>query len=110
MKALQSDPDMTSTLANTAWIMATAADGTLRDAATALQHASRAAELSKRGDPSILQVLAGAQAAAGEFDQAVATAIEAVKLARAKGNEGLATSIETMQRLFEQKQPYRQAR
>ena len=109
-KALESDPDMTSTLANTAWIMATAADDTLRDAATALQHASRAAELSKRGDPSILQVLAGAQAAAGEFDQAVATAIEAVKLARAKGNEGLAESIEAMQRLFEQKQPYRQAR
>ncbi|MBK8040674.1 MAG: tetratricopeptide repeat protein [Verrucomicrobiaceae bacterium] len=110
MKALQSDPDMTSTLANTAWILATTADDTLRDAPKALHHAKRAAELSKRGDPSILQVLAGAQAAAGDFDQAVATAIEAVKLARAKGNEGLANSIEAMQRQFEQKQPYRQAR
>lgn len=110
MKALESDPDMTSTLANTAWILATTADDTLRDASKALQHASRAAELSKREDPSILQVLAGAQAAAGEFDQAVATAIEAAKLARAKGNEGLATSIEAMQRQFEQKQPFRQAR
>jgi hypothetical protein len=40
----------------------------------------------------------------------VATAIEAVKLARAKGKEGLATSIEAMQRQFEQKQPYRQSR
>lgn len=110
MKALQSDPDMTSTLANTAWILATTADDALRDASKALQHASRAAELSKRDDPSILQVLAGAQAAAGEFDQAVTTAIEAAKLARAKGNEGLATSIEAMQRQFEQKQPYRQSR
>lgn len=109
-KALEDDPDMTSTLANTAWILATTADDTLRDTSKALQHASRAAELSKREDPSILQVLAGAQAAAGEFDQAVATAIEAAKLARAKGNAGLATSIEAMQRQFEQKQPFRQAR
>lgn len=109
-KALEDDPDMTSTLANTAWILATTADDALRDASKALQHASRAAELSKREDPSILQVLAGAQAAAGEFDQAVATAIEAAKLARAKGNEGLATSIEATQRQFEQKQPFRQSR
>lgn len=109
-KALEDDPDMTSTLANTAWILATAADDKLRDASKAMQHAKRAVELSKREDPSILQVLAGAQAAAGEFDQAVATCVEAAKLARAKGNEGLASSIEALLRQFEQKQPFRQSR
>ena len=109
-KALEDDPDMTSTLANTAWILATAADDKLRDASKAMQHAKRAVELSKRDDPSILQVLAGAHAAAGEFDQAVASCVEAAKLARAKGNEGLASSIEALQRQFEQKQPFRQSR
>ena len=109
-KALEDDPDMTSTLANTAWILATAADDKLRDAPKALQQATRAVELSKREDPSILQVLAGAQASAGEFDQAVATCVEAAKLARAKSNEGLASSIEALQRQFEQKQPFRQSR
>lgn len=109
-KALEDDPDMTSTLANTAWILATSADDKLRDASKAMQHAKRAVELSKREDPSILQVLAGAQAAAGEFDEAVATSVEAAKLARTKGNEGLANGIEALQRQFEQKQPYRQSR
>jgi tetratricopeptide (TPR) repeat protein len=107
-QALESDPDMTSTLANTAWVLATAGDDKLRDTATALRHATRAAELSRREDPSILQVLAAAQAAAGDFDQAVLTAIEAAKLARAMGDERLAASTEAMQRLFEQKQAYRQ--
>ncbi len=101
---------MTSTLANTTWILARTADDELRDAPTALRHALRAAELSKREDPSILQVLAAAHATVGDFDQAVATASEATKLARAKGNESLAASIEAMQRQFEQKQPYRQSR
>jgi len=106
-EALESDPDMTSTLANTAWILATAEDDSLRDAPKALQLASRAAQLSKWEDPSILQVLAAAHAATGEFDQAVTTCVEAAKRARAKGNESLATSIEALQQTFEQNKPFR---
>lgn len=105
--SLRQDSSMVSTLANTAWIMATTADEKLRNGTEAVRHASRAVELSRREDPSVMQALAAACAEAGDFGKAVATCAEAARLARARGNQNLAASLEAMQRQFEQQQPYR---
>ena len=104
--SLSDAPNMVSTLANMAWIMATAADVKLRNSTQALRYAERAAELSQRSDPSVLQVLAVVCAQAGDFEKAVATCVEAAQQARDRGNPNLAASLEAMQRQFEQKQPY----
>ncbi|MBX7210818.1 MAG: tetratricopeptide repeat protein [Verrucomicrobiaceae bacterium] len=107
LASLREDPGMVSTLTNTAWILSTAGDDKLRDGQAAVAHALRAAELTKRQDASVLQVLATAHAEAGDFDHAVAVSGEALELARSQGNESLAASIIANQRLFEKRQPYR---
>lgn len=76
-----------------AWLAAT--DASVEAApAEAIAWAERAAELTERRQPSVLDTLAAAYAAAGDFSRATSTADEAIALARAQGNTGLAERIE----------------
>jgi hypothetical protein len=56
----------------------------------------------------ILDVLAAAHAAAGEFDQAVATATEALRLATAAGADELAAAVAERLALYRDRRPYRE--
>lgn len=63
-----------------AWYLLTAADSRLRSSKDALLHASQAVELSGRGHPRHLHLLALAQSATGDPQRAVTTAREALAL------------------------------
>jgi tetratricopeptide (TPR) repeat protein len=78
---------------NLAWILATAADATLRQPDEAVTLAQRALELSGGQDPAYLDTLAAAYAAAGRFDDAVQTVAKALELARKAGQDKLAQSL-----------------
>jgi tetratricopeptide (TPR) repeat protein len=90
-----------------AWIMATAPDPEARFAAQAIQIGERLAELTSHQEPKPLDTLAAAYAEAGRFDEAVATACEAIAQARAHGQTNLAVEIEVRMKNYEVYQPYR---
>ena len=79
--ALRAKPDSKEGANNLAWLRATARDRALRDPAEALRWAEAAAVQSGRRDPGVLDTLAVSQAAGGRFDDAVATADEALAMA-----------------------------
>jgi TPR repeat protein len=89
-----------------AWILASSHDGGARDPAEAVRWSRRAAELTQRQVPAVLDVLAASYAAAGELERAVATAEEASRLALAVGRTGLAAVIEDRLALYRQRKPY----
>jgi Flp pilus assembly protein TadD len=96
--------------ANLALILAASHDAALYDPAAALPLAERAAELSGWQDASILDVLAIACAASGQFDRAREVASTAAALARDGGNAALAQQIGQRIAMYEQGVPFRTAR
>jgi tetratricopeptide (TPR) repeat protein len=99
-KALASAPDDITILNNLAWQRAAHPDPAVRDGTAAVKFATRAAELSHRSDPAILDTLAAACAEAGRFQGAITTAESALALAKAAGNSPLAGSIEKSLTLY----------
>jgi tetratricopeptide (TPR) repeat protein len=80
-QALKLDPDNPRALQNAAWMMATCPDEYFRNPETALKTAQRAMEASEGPVTAHrLHVLGVAQAAAGDFDSAVASLHEAIQL------------------------------
>jgi tetratricopeptide (TPR) repeat protein len=94
-------PEWATPHAELAWLLATTEDRTVRDPQTALQFAMRAAVLTGRRDPLVLDVLAAAHAAAGDFDRAAATAQAALDLATGP----LATGIRERLDAYRRRQP-----
>ncbi len=90
-----------------AWILATHPDPVIREPAEAVRLGERAAALSRRGDPVVLDVLAAAYAAAGQFDLAVRTAQNALALASVAGATELEQLIRQRLALYGSSQPYR---
>jgi spermidine synthase len=105
-RALALQPDAPSSLSGLAWLRATASDGSIRDASEATRLAERAASLTSRRDPSVLDTLAAAYAAGGRFDEAITEAREAMALASAAGMEPLWLEIRTRLKLYEQHTAY----
>ena len=64
-----------------AWILATAADAKLRSPEDAIDYAHKACMLTDFEDALLLDTLAAAYAAAGQFSDAVTIAEQAVQLA-----------------------------
>lgn len=77
-EAVRLDPKNASAHANLAWILATSGSAAVRDVERALSLAERAATLTGHRDAAVLDVLAAAQAAAGQFDRAIATCRDAL--------------------------------
>jgi spermidine synthase len=90
-----------------AWILATG-DARVRDPAAAVRLAERAAELTQRRQPLVLDTLAAAYAAAGNYDRATGAAQEAVALAASAGAGSLAADIGRRLELYRQKRPFRE--
>ena len=108
--ALARRPDWPGPMSEMAWILATHPDPAVRDPAKAVRLAERAADLTGRRQPVILDALAAAYAAAGDFERAAATAQEAASLAAAAGATALSGDIEGRLALYRQKKPYRETR
>jgi tetratricopeptide (TPR) repeat protein len=107
-RALQLEPDKMSALNSLAWLLATAADDSLRDGKRAVQLAERANVLASNNNPAILHTLAAAYAEAGRFDDAMQTARRAMKLASRTDNNAVYNAIRDELPLYELGLPYHQ--
>ena len=106
--AVKLQPDLLEVLNNLSWILATCKEAQWRNGAEAMQLAVRAVALTRTNDPGALDTLAAACAEAGRFEDAVATAKKAIRLAESSGNRTLAGELETRLRLYEHSQPFRE--
>ena len=107
-EVLRQQPKAVNAANNLAWILATHNDGQVRDSAEALRLARRVAKLTGARQPSALDTLAAALAAAGEFSEAVRVAEKALQLARTQKQTQLADKIESRLQLYRHSQPYRE--
>jgi tetratricopeptide (TPR) repeat protein len=105
-RALALAPDLTSSLSGLAWVRATAADAAIRNSEEAVRLAERAAVLSSRGDASVLDTLAAAYAAAGQFDRASQVAHEAMLVADTAGAHALWVDIRDRLQLYDRQAPF----
>jgi hypothetical protein len=87
-----------------AWILAATAKDELRDGKAAVEKAKRAVELTKSMDPYVLDTLACAYAAAGNFPEAVATQEKVIALLKAPPKSVFHERLE----LYKQNKPYRE--
>ena len=90
---LSAHPGETAIEATLAWVLATADDPRLRNAARAVQLAEAAASRTDLQDPDVLNSLAAAYAEAGRFDEAVRTAEAAEARARTNHRVPLADAL-----------------
>ena len=90
--ALKQRPKDASIHNNLAWLYATAKDEKFRDKIKALEHARKAAELSKERNAEILDTLARAYFINGKLKEAIETEKKALKLE--PGNEKFKAKLE----------------
>ncbi len=100
-EAIRFRPDWPEPLNALAWLLATHPDSTVRDADEALRNASRAVELTGHRSPEVLDTMAAAQAAAGQFEQAAETARGAFELAERSHADALARGIRDRVKLYQ---------
>jgi Flp pilus assembly protein TadD len=100
-------PQDAAALNDLSWVLATCADDSLRDPAAALVTAERAARLTVPRDATILDTLAAAYAATGQFDAARSTALQACALAVSNGQHDLAARITARAALYARGTAYR---
>ena len=105
-QALQLQPGFADAYNNLAWLLATHTPAEGGDAVRAVGLAQRACELTGDRRAGYLDTLAAAYAAAGQFREAVATAQEAVELARAAGRPKLAGEVEARLELYRSGRAY----
>jgi tetratricopeptide (TPR) repeat protein len=86
-----------------AWVLATFPDERIRDATEAIRLAEAAARLTGRADGRVLDVLAAAHAAAGQFERAIAIVQEAIRM-----NPPASVLSDLLERraLYEMRRPY----
>jgi tetratricopeptide (TPR) repeat protein len=106
-KILQYRPNHMETLNALAWVLATTENAKFRDPIAAVEFAQKACKLGSYEHPEVLDTLAAAYAAAGNFPQAVKTAEKAVELANAADKKDLAEEIQKRLGLYKSNQPYR---
>jgi Flp pilus assembly protein TadD len=100
--AAAAGPDWPLALTTAAWVLSTAADAAVRMPAEAVGLAERAAALTGRTDARALDALAVAYAAHGRFEDAAATAREAM----ARASPPLLGEIADRLSLFERRQMF----
>jgi len=104
--SLQIQPRSVLTMNNLGWLLATCADGSVRNGARAVEIAAHANMLSGGEDPLILHTLAAAYAENGQFSQAVETAERALQLAEQQRKEILVRALPHEISLYQTSLPY----
>jgi tetratricopeptide (TPR) repeat protein len=106
-QALAINPGQISVLNNLAWLLATAADTSLRDGAKAVALATQASQLSGGGNPVMLHTLAVAYAQEGSYTLAMDTARRALQLAVEQKKDALAATLQKEIKLYQTNTPPR---
>jgi Flp pilus assembly protein TadD len=104
--ARQLDPKSPILCNNTAKLLATSSDPSVRDGKKAIELAQRAVQLSQGRDASFLATLGAAYAEAGEFPAAIAAARQALDIATRQSNQPLAGVLQRQISLYEAGQPF----
>jgi tetratricopeptide (TPR) repeat protein len=106
--ALRVAPDNVAAQSNLAWVLATAADPSLRNGSEAVILAGRAESESSRSENRaiVLRVLAAAYAETGRFVDAKKTAEQALQAAEIQGNSTLSNALRDEISLYELGLPY----
>jgi tetratricopeptide (TPR) repeat protein len=105
-EALRLKPDSAQCMNSLAWFLATADSADIRDPDRAIELAERACELTGYNEPAVLDTLAAAYAAAGNFTKAVDTARKALELCQSSQQDTLKHEIEKRLALYEAGKPY----
>ncbi|HRX87627.1 MAG TPA: tetratricopeptide repeat protein, partial [Phycisphaerae bacterium] len=105
-RAVALAPDWLEPLNSAAWILATCPQSDVREPAAAVRYAEHAAVVSRRANASILDTLAAAYAAGGDFPRAVATGREALDRAVAARAADEAREIRSRLALYQQERAY----
>ncbi len=100
-------PDDVALLNDTAWVLATNPNASIRNGTEAVGLAQRAVRLSDGKEPAVLGTLAAAYAEAGRFSEAVQTARKALDLATEQNKQSLAESLKAKMALYEAGTPFR---
>lgn len=106
---LQADPENIRVLNDTAWLLATAPDATLRNGREAETLAAHAVELTRGEQPALLGTLAAAEAEVGEFDKAILFEEKAITLAEQQGKMKIAAALRAREVLLKEGKPLRSA-
>jgi len=106
--AMRIRPNDAALLNDTAWMLATNPNASVRNGPDAVELAQRALRLSGGNEPAILGTLSAAYAEAGRFSDAVQTGEEAVRLAAAAGQRSLAEQFRIRLQLYRNGKPHRQ--
>ncbi len=109
-KVAVTQPNDADAQKNLAWLQATCPLASLRNGAEAIERAQRANELVGRQRPDILDALAAAYAEAGRFDEASATARQALELAVQQHDQRLADALQARVTLYDAGKPFHEAR
>jgi tetratricopeptide (TPR) repeat protein len=106
--ALRIAPDNVAAQSNLAWLLATAADPSLRNGSEAVLLAERAESESSRSENHaiVLRILATAYAETGRFVEARKTAEQALQAAEIQGNSTLSNALRDEISLYELGLPY----
>jgi tetratricopeptide (TPR) repeat protein len=107
-KVLKANPDFADAWNKLAWLRATSADASIRNAKEAVELAQRAAKLSGGKEPAILDTLAATYAEAGQFSEAVKTARTALNIAMEQKLQPLADALRAKIALYEAGKPFHQ--
>ena len=108
-RALEISPRSAVLLNDLSWTLATDDNPLVRKPGEAISLAKRAAALTKHRHPPILDTLAAAYAAAGQYEDAVATAQQAIDLAKAANVQAMADQIHNRMELYRGGKPYIEA-
>jgi len=108
-EAIRLQPNWPEALTALAWILASDPDEKHRNGAQAVTLVEQAATVPDARQPILLDALAAAYAEAGHFENAVATAQQAMTTATQLGQTNLSSEIAKRRELYRSRQPYRSA-
>ena len=104
---LRLQPDSIVLLNNAAWLLATM-DRPPAPPEEALRYARHAVEIAPTSHPGLLDTLAAALAANGQYEEAAATVQQAIDLARKNGAEDLVRNMGLRLAVYRQNRPWRE--
>ena len=109
-KVLSLQPNHLAVLHQTAWVLATHPEASVRNGAEAVELAERAVRLSGGRETAILETLAAAYAEVGRFPEAVEITRRALALATQRNNQQLTEALNARIALYQAKTPVRESR
>jgi tetratricopeptide (TPR) repeat protein len=105
-EALRLEPDWVGPMNDLAWLLAASKETTIHNPDKAVRLAQRACELTNYKEPVLLDTLAVAYAATGDFGKAIETAEKALELCQSSEQNTIKEKIENRLALYKAGKPY----